>query len=270
MITKNDMEKQPAGIIALGLLIEKLKRGEFQAGQPIRESVLAEEFGLSRNAVREALNQIVGWDIFEYIPYCGYRLRKFTLHDFLEWYEMREAIEPIAARRLALLRPPEVIRKLEGYLEEFEAEAASENYDSGKLTGIDMNFHLTVVENCGNRRFSHMQTIGYFIVLFFCNKAGSSKLVTYVQNSTNQFLPPGFTEKDYTKLNMELTIKKHRKMLDFIIQGKAAEAERCFREHTSVQVSNLQNMIHYLQECNLEEIPSPAKLFSNTVLQSNL
>ncbi len=259
MITKNDMEKQPAGIIALGLLIEKLKRGEFQAGQPIRESVLAEEFGLSRNAVREALNQIVGWDIFEYIPYCGYRLRKFTLNDFLEWYEMREAIEPIAARRLALLRPPEVIRKLEGYLEEFEAEAASENYDGRKLTGIDMNFHLTVVENCGNRRFCHMQTIGYFIVLFFCNKAGSSKLVLHVQNSTNQFLPPGFTEKDYFDLNLKLTMERHRALFEHIKNGREAEAERGFREHTSVQVRNLKNIINYLNEYDVG-IPQAMKV----------
>jgi|GEM_PF-5521792 DNA-binding GntR family transcriptional regulator len=243
-----EIEKQPAGLIALQRLIDKLKRGDFEPGQPIRESVLADEFGLSRNAVREALNQIVGWDIFEYIPYCGYRLRKFTLHDFLEWREMREAIEPIAARRLAELRPPKVIRMLEKYLKEFEAEAASGHCDNRKLNILDLNFHLAVVENSGNRRFNHMQMIGYFIALFFCNKTEASELTLRIPNSTNQFLSPGFTEKDYFELNLKLTIDKHREMFEHIRNGRGAEAEASFREHTGGQVRNLKQVISHLHK----------------------
>ncbi len=249
MIMKNvETEKQPAGILALQLLIEKLKRGDFKPGQPIRESVLADEFGLSRNAVREALNQIVGWDIFEYIPYCGYRLRKFTLYDFLEWREMREAIEPLAARRLAASRPPEVLKELEKYLVEFEKEAASGNRDNQKLTMLDLSFHLAVVENCGNRRFSYMQTVGYFIAQFFFDKIGETNLALQVSNSTNQHLRPGFSEQDYKDLNMKLTIDKHREMLAHIKNGREVEAERSFREHAADQVHNLKKVIEYLNQ----------------------
>ena len=31
--------------------------------------------------MREALSQAIGWRLVEYVPYCGYRIRVFTLGD---------------------------------------------------------------------------------------------------------------------------------------------------------------------------------------------
>lgn len=76
------------------LIIDRIIAGEFAQGHPVRESKLAKELETSRNVVREALNLIVGMGILEYVPYCGYRTKCFTLQNMLEWYEIREGIEP--------------------------------------------------------------------------------------------------------------------------------------------------------------------------------
>ena len=112
-----DLSDSPAGVQALHILLDKLRNNEYPPGTPLRETVLAVEFDLSRNAVREALNRMVGWDIVEYLPFRGYRIRNLSLRDLLEWYELREAIEPIAARRLALIRSRKVVAELEKHNE---------------------------------------------------------------------------------------------------------------------------------------------------------
>jgi len=241
-----DEKRQPAGIIALEMLIQRLINGEFAMGQAIRETCIAKEMGLSRNAVREALNQIVGWDVFEYIPYCGYRMRVFSIRDFLEWNEMREAIEPLAARRLARLRPINVIKMLEQYLDEFEKAIISNSEE--KRRRADFKFHLTVVENCGNRCFSHMRNICYMVVLFFYDSTLQSELRYIVENQTSKCLPKHFSPQEFESLNMDLTVEMHRKMLEYIKNGNAEEAESCFRTHTANQVRNLENIIMYYND----------------------
>lgn len=238
-----DTDGKPAGVVALELLVQRLINGEFTMGQPLRETCLARELGLSRNAIREALNQIVGWDIFEYIPYCGYRVRKFSLHDFLEWHEMREAIEPLAARRLARLRPPLVIQKLEQCLDELDAAAKVGDIDGRRRA--DFNFHLAVVENCGNRSFSHMRNIGFLVILFFFDTTFCSELRYVLENSTSKLLPKHFSPQEFDSLNEDLTAKMHRKMLECIKNGDAEGAESCFKTHAANQVHNMENIIMY-------------------------
>ena len=47
-----DLSDSPAGVQALQILLDKLRNNEYPPGTPLRETVLAVEFNLSRNAVR--------------------------------------------------------------------------------------------------------------------------------------------------------------------------------------------------------------------------
>ncbi len=250
--------KQPAGIQALQMIIQKLNHGEFVSGQSIKESVLAKEFELSRNAIREALNQIVGWGIFEYIPYCGYRVRNFTAQDMLEWVEMREAIEPIAARRLARVRPPKVLAEMELALSR-QAEAVKIN-SIAKLRNADIDFHLAVVRHCGNRRFEQLQSVSYLSAAFLFNTANRLPSRYQVSTDTIQHLPSNYTREEFENKANELTLECHRRMWEAIRSGNAAEAENLFREHAHIQVENMENTIMYYGHMKLEELLSGQKI----------
>ncbi len=249
---------QPAGVQALQMILSKLYKGEFESGKPLKESVLANEFELSRNAVREALNQVVGWGIFEYVPYCGYRVCKFSSQDILEWYEMREALEPIAARRLARARPRDVLVMMEHCLLDQEKAMAEHNHFESSIA--DMNFHLAVIDNCGNRRFCHLQNTSYLAASFFFNKLNQLPAHYEVAESTIKYLPPNYTKAEFDSKANELTINKHREMFEAIKNGNVDIAEALFREHARNQVQNVENMIMYYGHLDIEEVLSRQKI----------
>lgn len=234
-------EHQPAGMRVLHSLLKKFERGEFQSGQPIKESVLAQSGNWSRNAVREALNQLVGWDLLEYIPYCGYRVRVFTLQDLLEWYELREAIEPIAARRVARLRPRTVLDFLHQQLEimkSFDQHQDIQNFDQA-----DLNFHLHIVANCGNRQFAHKQMQAKVITLFFVNSYTDFRY--FINSDTRHQFDHRPTPAEFDAVNRKLTIEAHAQILDALNKGDAGRAELFCREHLSSLVRDLENFILY-------------------------
>jgi DNA-binding GntR family transcriptional regulator len=234
--------KIPASILAQQKLLELFREGTFKSGETLKESVLAGQLGVTRPAMREALTQAVGWGIVEYIPYCGYKIRDFTIYDLLECYELREALEPIAAWRIAQTRPQKVISQLESYIENFEQ--AEKEGDRNKVNRYDYQFHLAVIENCGNRCFARMQSMANFATAFFFSSNVGEYRFT-VKNHTSQMLGDNYTEIEYNELNSKLTIEMHRRMLNSLKEGHADEAEKLFREHAHIQVENLRNIIVY-------------------------
>jgi DNA-binding GntR family transcriptional regulator len=238
--------KKPASIIAQEKLLELFQNGAFTSKQTLKESVLATQLGVSRPAMREALNQAIGWGIVEYKPYCGYSVREITIYDLLESFEVREAIEPIAARRIAQVRPVEVLKKLACYVAKMkESMAAGDGTMAGRY---DSKFHLTVINNCGNRNFSRMQNISSMITTFYFNSFGKDEFYRHnVPSNTSKFLDEDFTDEEFDYLNKKLTLEMHCKMLHKLQTGDADGAEQDFRKHAKIQVDNIRNIIAFQQ-----------------------
>ncbi len=241
-------EKQPTSAVALNYFISKIRNGELKPGQPLRESAIAVELGVSRSAVREALNIIVGWDIFEYTPFCGYHLRNFSLEDLLEWCEMREAIEPIAVRRLSRTRPPEVIAELHKCVDEFDAELNGECRQD-VLATLDFKFHNTIVENCGSRSFNHMHYTGNCMAFYFAVSMSSGKIVFdgHVPLDGGKIFD---IYKDGSNKSNRFAAYKHREILDYMEQGKEHEAEESCRAHNREPRWCIENILKNMNQQN--------------------
>lgn len=239
---------EPAMVNVLKKITEELAIGKFNNGQALKESVLAKRYGVSRSAMREALNQIVGWGLFEYIPYKGYQIKNFTIHNLLQWDELREAIEPIAARRLAKYRPPEALKLLKKYCDDMEK--AYNNIDEPALCKADFNFHSCIVEQCGNENFANLQAISNLAASFYLGTsimeanrdiAGFPEFCTVLRGSDKK--------EDFKKLFLS-TLVKHREMYELIYSGDAARAEDEFRIHTHNQVLLMERCIRTLYRNN--------------------
>src|SRR5436190_15366100 len=84
-----------------GQIRQRLLSGKYKAGQRLAESKLAEELGVKRNPVREALLTLTGEGFIERRSGVGCRVAKVDFDLFRELLQLREMIEGMAARLAA-------------------------------------------------------------------------------------------------------------------------------------------------------------------------
>jgi len=238
-------DKNPAVYIALERLIFKIRNNEFELGQPVRETVLAKELRLNRQTVREALNLMVGWNLVTYVPYCGYRMKDLTPYCILEWLELREALEPLAARRLARSRPADVLEKLEqcnhAMVKGFQDGA------DGVIAKNDMAFHLLVIEHCGNSLFQHYHMALPFIGDWYARVYNDENMLFLFEEERDSEKISASDAEAFKRNSIVGTLNHHRILLGHIRAGHADEAEAEFREHTASQVRSFERMIKYYE-----------------------
>lgn len=111
------------------------------------EHDLAEEYGVSKTPVREALRLLAhdGW--VTVLPRKGYMVRSLRLEDVHEIFEVRQMIEPAMAATAAYQRNADDIRALEHYM---ETQESAEDADRAFLAGS--GFHLEIARISRNRR----------------------------------------------------------------------------------------------------------------------
>jgi DNA-binding GntR family transcriptional regulator len=77
-------------------LREAIYTGRLAAGQPVRQEAVAEELGVSRIPVREALRQLESEGLVVLRPHSGARVARLEYAECQEIYKMRERLEPLA------------------------------------------------------------------------------------------------------------------------------------------------------------------------------
>lgn len=87
--------------VVLDALRRALLTGELQPGQRVKEAPLAEQLGVSRPTVRDAINRLVHEGYLEQVPYKGIRVAEPSPEDLLDVAGVRVALETMAALHLA-------------------------------------------------------------------------------------------------------------------------------------------------------------------------
>ncbi len=135
------------------IVYEKIKKsiidGTLAPGLPINENDLAQDLGVSKTPVREALRQLEREGLVENVPGRGSAVTQITFRDIREIFEIREIIECGAARRAALIRNEEEVREKKRELEQFSAQNA-ETKES--IWGPEEDVHLFLIKCVGNKK----------------------------------------------------------------------------------------------------------------------
>jgi DNA-binding GntR family transcriptional regulator len=93
MTTTEETLRQKAYNIIQGKLLD----GELRAGNVVSEQALAQEIGMSRTPVREAIGQLQLEGLFDKTPRVGTTVRLPSRRDLEDLYGVREAIEGYAS-----------------------------------------------------------------------------------------------------------------------------------------------------------------------------
>jgi len=129
-------------------LLEGILAGRYPPDSRIVETQVARELGTSQAPVREALRALEGLGVVEISPFRGARVRRLSRREILEAYEVRSALETLAAR-LAVPRLSDAdIEELSAYGEAMAAAARAG--DGHAVAEADARFHGRIVELADN------------------------------------------------------------------------------------------------------------------------
>jgi DNA-binding GntR family transcriptional regulator len=134
------------------LVCEELRRqvitGELPPGTRLVEDRLAASLGVSRNPVREALQTLAGEGFVQILPRRGAVVAEITPAQAEELFDVRIALESLAARLAARNADAAAVARLRAVLE--RARLATEAGDLDALAARNTEFHQLVVAAGGN------------------------------------------------------------------------------------------------------------------------
>lgn len=140
----------------LEALRDRILRGRFPEGEPLRQDAIAEELGVSRIPVREALRQLEAEGLVTFTPHRGAVVSTLSLAAITELFEMRAEIESDLVRRAIPLmtaeddlRAKEILAAYELALREHEVSVWGElnwQFHSALYAPSDRQFTLSMVK----------------------------------------------------------------------------------------------------------------------------
>ena len=83
------------------LLRDDILARRFEPGARLVESELTQRFAVSRGPVREALRRLAAEGLIEHVPHRGAVVRRLTRKEIAELFQIRVALESLAARLAA-------------------------------------------------------------------------------------------------------------------------------------------------------------------------
>lgn len=107
MASESEESTRSAQQRAYGFIREKIIDGTYSGGAKLNPTRIADDLDLSRMPVREALRQLDAEGLVTMRPNRGAIVTTLTVEEIEELFEMRAALEGLAARRAAKMIQPE-------------------------------------------------------------------------------------------------------------------------------------------------------------------
>jgi DNA-binding GntR family transcriptional regulator len=141
-------------------LREEILSSRLEPGAELNEVALSGSLGVSRGPIREALGRLAAEGLVTLTPRRGAIVTKLTKQEFMDAYQVREALESLATR----IAVPRLTDEDRAELHRMSAEMRrlAELNDSDAFFEINRRFHEKLVAASGNRRLQamHEQLLG--------------------------------------------------------------------------------------------------------------
>ncbi|MFI7004912.1 GntR family transcriptional regulator [Streptomyces sp. NPDC050145] len=198
-------------------ITDRLVTLEIRPGAPVHDGRLAEELGLGRTPVREALKRLETERLIVSYPRRGTFATEVQIADLSHISEVRQQLEPLAASIAARRATAADRERLGGYLTRLES-ASGESGGETELLRLDMAVHRAVYAVTHNP-YLEATLIGY------------DNLATRIWCLFIDRLE-----------GLDQHVHEHEQMLQAVIEGDAAKASVLAAEH----VDNFERAIRAL------------------------
>lgn len=154
----------------LAALRKRIVNGDYAPGERLTEDRLAEDFGVSRNPVREALRLVAAEGLVTIVPRRGVFVAVPDAGMISDMFAARERLEPLAAKLAAERATSGDIAALRGLLD--AARDATDRADFSEVAELNSKLHLLVVSIGGNKWLSSIAT-GLYLQVHWIFRLGA-------------------------------------------------------------------------------------------------
>lgn len=193
-------------------------------GQKLQDRQLAIQLEVSRTPVREALNRLVQEGFVRQTPGQGYFVKEITIKEIEELYEVREALEVLAAKMAIQSINNSQIKKLSEILKRHKKLIQNGTSESSLLD--EAEFHKTIALSSGNQ---HLYVIMSNIF---------DKIAAYRGIGTLTLQRTKIAYQQHEEIFISLKEKDTRK-LKKIMRGHITEARRDAIERVKKEIGHL-------------------------------
>ncbi|MGI6211474.1 MAG: GntR family transcriptional regulator [Anaerovoracaceae bacterium] len=149
MINFDVQSRRPLREIVYEQLKVQIMTGKIEPGTRLMEVGLAEEMGVSRTPIREAIRKLEKEGLVMIEPRRGAYVTDISVDDMIDTLIVREDLEglaaAVAATKITSHEAQELVNITKGYSE------AIENGDMEKMISFDETFHEEIIRLTGNK-----------------------------------------------------------------------------------------------------------------------
>lgn len=198
---------------AYRILLDRLIMLDIQPGEPIMEKQLAEEMGVGRTPLREALKRLESDHLVVTYPRRGTFASQVDVTELAHVSEVRQALEPLAARRAAEVKGGEMRAQLLEVLEGLRN--LDPDQSQRDLLSYDLSVHRLIYTVTHNEHLSET-----LIRL--------DNIATRIWAALSDRLP-----------SLHVHILEHTQLIEQIVAGEVEAAEHTASQH----VKNFYTMV---------------------------
>ncbi len=184
---------------------DMIHSGALQPGERVNEQALAARLGVGRNAAREALRSLEPAGLVRIIPNRGAEVRRISLEEALDLYDVRAGIARTSGRLLATRLDEDAERTLREFIERMDA--AIEARDGALYHRLNTEFHGYVMEATRNPRLIELNNM--------------------LEDELKLYLHKGV----FSPSQMQASNLEHRRIVQAVLAGDAVAAADALESH---------------------------------------
>lgn len=197
-------------------LRQRIASGRCGPGERLPEETLAEQLGVSRTPVREALRRLESEGFVSFETHRGAQVTAWTADDLEDIFALRALLEGHAAARAARRITKEELATLSGLADRMQSLLEAKRFDSTKMTKLNNEFHHLVLEIAASSRLTAM--------------LGSLVQLPLVQRTFSR----------YTRAALERSAHHHRELVAALAAGDPEWASAVMHSHVRAALATLQ------------------------------
>ncbi len=196
---------QPLREVVCETLRDAIRKGVLKPGERLMEIQLAEELGVSRTPVREAIRKLELEGYVIMMPRRGTYVANLSIRDVNEVFEIRTSLDSLASGLAAERITDDELERLQRLLVTIGGYVEANDMD--KIVETDMEFHDLLYQASRNTRL-----VGIIFNL--------REQLTRFRTTSMSF--PG---------RLKATLEEHRRIVEAIAQGDVKEAQQAAEDH---------------------------------------